>query len=194
MIYTLPKLEWFQHDCQPFEAVSMACLADITAAFVNVPAAWLGPPRKQLSAEQVEDRTAIIWNIPSSELETLLSKGRGSLWSPVSYLAGTGLKLHAQLSRKGDTGPYSLGVYVHLADITLPGQTLVSGRTTFSCTYDVQRIIPGEGPHTITGGTAALGGAGWANPSVLTASSPSDLEPHLVDGCLKLRFYVQKIM
>jgi hypothetical protein len=196
MIYTLPKLDWFQHDSQPFEVVSMACLAGINAVFDKVPKAWLGPPRKQLSAEELTKRTAIVWDIPEEELEALFSEEGASLWSDVSYLAGTGLQLSAVLYREDDAGPYSLGVYVHLDDHDLQGQKVASAPITFSCTYDVQRLVPGESqPHKILEESEALDGTnGWGITSVLTASSLADLEPHLVDGCLKLRLYVHKII
>jgi hypothetical protein len=195
MMCTLPKLDWFLHDCHPFEAISMACLAGITATFANVPEAWLGPPRKQLSAEELAQKTAIVWDIPMAELEALLSKGYGDLWSPTSYLAGAGLQLGVKLSREDSTGPYSLGVHVCLTDHTMHYQKLVAMPSTFSCTYVMERLVPGEAaPCKVSGGSEALKYNGQGNDSVLTASCVSDLEPHLVDGCLKLRLYVHKIM
>jgi hypothetical protein len=196
MIYALPKLDWFQHDCDSFETICMACLAGINAVFNDIPAAWLGPPRKQLSAKELAQRTAVVWDIPMAKLEALLSEGSGALWSSKSYVAGTGLRLCAKLHREDDAGPYSLGVYIHLADYTLEGQKLVPVPITFSCTYDVQRLVPGESqPHKILEESEALDGtSGWGISSVLTASSLTDLGPHLVDGCLKLRLYVHKIM
>ncbi len=34
---------------------------------------------------------------------------------------------------------------------------------------------------------------GWGIRSVFTAASPSDLEPHLVDGCLRLQATVKAL-
>jgi hypothetical protein len=195
MIYKLPELDWFIHDCNSVENVFMACLAGTTAASSNISQAWLLPPRKQLPAGELAKRATITWDIPEVQLAEWFAKNGGSLQSPPIYLAGTGVELHAKLSKQDKTGTYTLGVFLHLTDYTVQGDQLVAcGMLTITCT--LQRLVSaGSEAVKVSTFTLAMGDAwGFGHPSVLTASDPSDLKPHLVDGCLKLRAHISKIL
>jgi hypothetical protein len=197
MIYKLPKLDWFKHDCKPVENVFMAHLAGIKANASNQPEAWLGPPRKHLSGEELAKNSAIAWDIPEVKLAALFVKDGGSLYSPPTYLAGTGVQLEAQLARKDKRGPYTLGVFLRLADYTAQdGKHVVATRGMLSCTFTLQRLVPTKSePVEIATFTVATGnGSGYGKGPILTASEPTCLKPHLVDGCLKLRAHISKIM
>jgi hypothetical protein len=131
-----------------------------------------------------------------AELEALLSKGYGDLWSPVSYLAGTGLQLQLRASNYCRSAN-SIGYYIslHVDDYTLQGQQLVSAPVVLNLTYSVQRLAPGNAEALQLGefNVALMSGSGWGVTSVLEVSSPHVPEGYLVDGCLKLRAHVKKI-
>jgi hypothetical protein len=194
MIYTLPQLDWLRHNCS-FEAVVTACLTSVHPTGGKTPEAWLGPPRKQLPAQEVRRRSAIVWDVPLAELEELFADEDGYLVSPRSYLAGTGLTLCIYLDRVDVNDPFSLGLYLDLTDYTVQGRKLASVPTVLSCECTMQRLVPGTPePVEFSRFSVALKtDVGCGVTSVLTAFSVSDLEPHLVDGCLKLRAYIDKI-
>jgi hypothetical protein len=174
----------------------MACITGVEATSDDLPPAWLGPPRKQLSAEELARRSAIAWDIPFAALERLFARNGGSLYSRSVYLAGTELYLEVNLSREASTGPYSLHIYMGLDDCTLYGQTDEPLPRVLVCTCVMQYLAPGKSALQEIGtfSTALAEEAGRGYGWVFTASSPSDLVPHLVDGCLKLRAHIEKVM
>jgi hypothetical protein len=195
MIYRLPRLDWFEHDCRPVENAFMACLAPagINAYPYTVPMAWRGPPRKGLVGNELARRSTIAFDIPQDMLEQLFAGKWDFLWSPPIYLAGTGVRLCARLCKARD---YLLGVYLRLTEFAVEGHTVVPRPGMLTCTCTMEHLAPTQSkPVKFREFSQAMNGDSEGGFHVVfTLSGPSDLEPYLVDGCLKLRAQIKKFM
>jgi hypothetical protein len=143
-------------------------------------------------------RTSISWNIPRAELAALLEKRSfpAALHSAPVYLAGTGVQLCAQLECENGDAPYQLGVYTTTCSFQVAHTTTVPSAGLLSCTIHTQRVSTGHTqPLNVYRAAGTLGSShGWGLQKVYEISTPSDLEPHLVDGCLKLRLKIEPVL
>jgi hypothetical protein len=107
-------------------------------------------------------------------------------------MAGTGVQLLLQ-SEKEEGGKMSCGVYLQLADYAQHGFTLCSAG--LSCSFTTSRKVPGqEQMSVVLSESATLASRyGWGLRNVITASTPADLEPYLVDGYLRLKATIRLI-
>jgi hypothetical protein len=89
-----------------------------------------------------------------------------------------------------------LGIYVNLSDYRTGATSLASVPGILTCNYICYRLAPGKTePVIISQAKATLSSDNaWGKRDVLTLSAPSDLEQHLVDGCLKLRLRIEEVM
>jgi hypothetical protein len=131
--------------------------------------------------------------VPKAVLLELLGQKKETLYSPATYVGGTGVRL-SLWKYQGDS--VQLGVFVHLQTYELEGRNLTSEPSFLSCKYAVSRIAPDQSePVKVTSGTYTLTSKhGWGKREAIPASAPSDLEPYLVDGHLKLRLEIAELL
>jgi hypothetical protein len=184
-LYKLPHLVWFDGPFQQLACLNVAMGRGVWANITPYPPGWLKAPRKQLSPAILQQRIAIKWDVPKAELQALL-EGRASICcSPAVYAAGSGHQLNMSVSKK-EGGRTHLGAYLRTCDYKQHDTTLCTAAMAVSCLCVIEvghdprnRIKHVSKPYTMAGI-----GCGWR--SVLTAATPADLEPYLVDGCLRL--------
>jgi hypothetical protein len=194
--YALPKLGWFKCNEGQLQWVTLASMHSGAVEVNNssIPAAWLGPARKQLASAQ---RTALEWAVPHAELVAALGKKEPtSLYSQPVYSAGAAWKLDLRLSEAAPGGKRDVGVFLHPSSYS-HGATLVAPlHCAMTCGFTISRALPGQSQPKIIYGVdvvTVLLHRGWGRTSVFTVASPSDLEPHLVDGCLRLQATVKAL-
>jgi hypothetical protein len=163
----------------------------------GIPPGWLKPPRKQLPLTELERRCTITWNVPRADLQQLFTITAGQIQQQTSdkvYMAGTGVQLLLQ-SEKEAGGKTSYGIYLTVADYAQHGFTLCSARLGLSCNFTISRQVPGQQQMSVVLQDKATvsNSGGWGQPGLITASTPADLEPHLVDGQLKLKATIRPI-
>jgi hypothetical protein len=96
-------------------------------------------------------------------------------------------------TKRKEDGATAFGLYLGTASYRRHGTTLCLPSCGFSCQYLTQRQVNGQAqPRNISSGEATLTTQGWG-ADFITVSTPSDLEPYLVDGCLKLKATVTLI-
>jgi hypothetical protein len=190
---SLGKQGWFKFSGQVLDHFNSVILTRVFTGLTDVPPRWLKPARKQQDASELKRRCTITWNVPEADLHELLSAESSlQLTSSTVYIAGTGVHLMVQ-SEKVE-GKASYGVYLRLAGYVQHGFTLCSARLGLSCHFTISRQVPGqEQMSVVLLTTATVTSRGWGTASFITASTPADLEPHLVDGHLKLKATVSMI-
>jgi hypothetical protein len=189
---SLGKLAWFKFNgTAVLDFVNAAIPTGLFSGYQGIPPGWLKPARKQLPLPELEQRCTITWDVPRADLQSLLqAESYSRKTSHVLYVAGTGVRL----SLSASAGKKPFGVFLRLADFIQHGFTLCSARLGLSCQFTISRQVPGqEEPSVISHGDATVTADGWGIPSLITASTPADLEPHLVDGQLKLKAIVSMI-
>jgi hypothetical protein len=116
------------------------------------------------------------------------------LFSQPVYSAGSAWQLYIKIGEPQTKGRQrDVGVYMYPCEYW-QGRTQVARlRSPLACSFTISRSVPGQAePKRISGEEAAtLTAGGWGRGSIFEAASPSDLEPHLVGGCLKLQASVR---
>jgi hypothetical protein len=135
----------------------------------------------------MNQRSLITLSVPRANLEPLLSNSYDdSRNSVVRYQAGTGLQLQLHLTPSNRT--LKVGVYMRPCEYRQHGVALAPASQAFPCRFNIQRERPPPAkPESILSTTAVITAGGWGRPEELPVKTISDLEPYLVDGCLKLR-------
>jgi hypothetical protein len=157
----------------------------VWANITPYPPGWLEAPRKQLSPGVLHQRIAIKWDVPKAELQALL-EGRASICcSPAVYAAGSGHQLNMSVSKK-EGGRTHLCAYLRTCDYKQHETTLCTAAMAVSClcAFEVGHDPRYQAKLVSKPYTMAGIGCGWG--SVVAAATQTDLEPHLVDGCLRL--------
>jgi hypothetical protein len=109
------------------------------------------------------------------------------------YVSGTGVELLMQ-AHPMEGGKTGLGVYIRLASYGQHGIALCPARSGMSCHFTIQRQVPGQGQTLLLSqADATLTALGLGTPDIITSTTPADLEPDLVDGCLKLKATIRLI-
>jgi hypothetical protein len=144
----------------------------------------------------LEQRCIIQWGIPRAELEIMLASSAAGQDSKCSssaiYLAGTGIELLCESSRNGDATNF--GLFVGPTSYTQHGTVLCKASLGFPCSYSIDRQKPGQAEWVnVWNAEATLPQTGWGIAQALTATTPADLEPYLVDGCLKVKATISLI-
>jgi hypothetical protein len=153
----------------------------------GIPSAWLGPARNQLQPEELQKRTTINWNVPKVSLERLLSDFAVECRSPPKYVKGTGIQLWLSKGARQQAGPVGIGVYLTTCHYTQHGVVLAPPRQALTCHMEIRRWVPSKDEaELVTSDTATISSKGWGRPDIISANTPADLEPYLVDGCLRL--------
>jgi hypothetical protein len=124
-----------------------------------------------------------------------MASNSDTFYSSSIYVAGAGVQLGLSFNKADNSNECKMGVYVHLGTHHVGDIKLVELPCVLSLHYITARLVPSsEEPQEIRRASDTLTSKhGWGHPSVLTLSSPSDLDPHLVDGCLKLRLTIEGI-
>jgi hypothetical protein len=193
-IGALPKLSWFKCDEMKLHWVTVASMNGTEKLFNRgFPPAWLGPARKQLASATLAQRTAVQWAVPRAELEAAQGQeGMKQIFSPPVYSAGAAWQLLVQV-QKAEGGKRYVGVFVRPCSYSHGGTLVAPLRFPLACSYAISYAVPGQAqPKPVCGCDATLV-TGGGSLMVFTASSPSDLDSHLVDGCLRLQATVKAL-
>jgi hypothetical protein len=151
----------------------------------GIPKAWAAASRRQLLKP-----IAITWEIPKAELGKGLEKDSFKLGSSPVYVCGTGVHLTLEASRDRATGVVNFGVYTGLCSYSPPGfdEDLCDAASGLALHCNITRDVAGHSsPQRVTTPIKTFTKDGWGKSNAFTATTPADLEPYLVDGCLKLR-------
>jgi hypothetical protein len=187
----LPKMSWFKHDPDLLAVYSIAVLKNaMEGAEFDTPKGWSKPARQQLPPRVLELRTTINWAIPKADLESAFSKEEATLLrSLVMYAAGAGFCLLLELAPNEDEKCMLFSIYIEKVACKLPGtehRVSCIGAQLRQCEIRMEVMAP-PGPRyqvvshdECTTFQSSLGG------DLCKLSSISDLDQHLVDGCLKL--------
>ncbi len=88
-----------------------------------------------------------------------------------------------------------MGVFLSVSAYS-HGTTMVAPKCfTLACSFTISRAVPGlaQPMEFLERDAVALTSGGWGIRSVFSAASPSDLEPHLVDGYFMLQATVKAL-
>jgi hypothetical protein len=186
----LPKLGWFKCDENGLQWLAVAGSNDTTETMcgpTSIPPTWLGPARKQLASATLAQRTALQWAVPRAELEAALSReAKTIMYSPPVYSAGAAWYLIVEV-QKAKGGKHELCVYLQPCRYSHGATPVAPHVSPLACSFTISRAVPGQAqPKPVCETAAVTLFNGWGMRCVFTLASPSDLEPHLVDGCLKL--------
>jgi hypothetical protein len=152
----------------------------------DLPLGWSRMPREQLPEEELQECGTITWDVPKVEVEALLGGAVQDCHSPPQYLAGTGLHLVVKAVTQPD-GSTEVGVSLVPCDFEQHGVVLASASKALACQLKIQCAKPGQAEAvTVFSKTATYSKLGWGTAHLFTLTTPADLEPHLVEGHLKL--------
>jgi hypothetical protein len=190
-------MAWFKHSEGHLAWINTAVSTGVLDNLNRIPQGWLEAQRKQLDGMVLIERTVIEWDVPAADLQELLTgKGGGSLLSPAVYLAGTGFQLELLRKRQED-GRSHLGIYIVPCAYKQLGLQLCSAAEAVSCSFSIQRLTGATSePERVSGGViTVIGGGtdGFGHPDFITAATPNDLSPYLVNGSLMLRAGVRPV-
>jgi hypothetical protein len=196
----LYNLQWFKFNDSQLKWLNIALCSGLVAGSTRgIPVGWLRPKRQQLATSVLEQRCTITWEIPRAGLEAALYAGRfngGIFWnitSPPLYLAGTAIKYSMSIKRNVN-GATDYALYAHTAHYTQHDTTLCFASCDLSCNVVMQRQVPGQAQlHQVFSCQQTLTIDGRGRKAAITTTTPSDLEPYLVDGCLKLKATVRLV-
>jgi hypothetical protein len=163
----------------------VACITGTTPC-IAAPASWSSPPRKQLPPSVLQQRASIVWDIPKQDVLAMLGPRDISISSPATvYVSGTGVQLSLQYFAASS----SLGLFTRLVSYPMYGEVRTLSPSMLSCKYTITRLVANKPqPLVLHQATGTLHSCSeWGISKMLAITSASDLEPHLVDGCLKLR-------
>jgi hypothetical protein len=149
-----------------------------------IPEAWTAWHRRQL-----KDQVIISWNIPMAELGRALQQDSFYLGSSPAYVCGTGVQLTLQSWKDETTGATEFGIFTGLCSYSPPGfdEDLCDAAPGLALHTSMTRDVAGHSsPQQIAMFNKTFNKMGFGS-HVFTASTPTDLEPHLVDRCLKLK-------
>jgi hypothetical protein len=199
-LYKLPNMGWFKHSEGHLALINVAASTGVFNGTGAVPQGWLMARRKKLERSTLELRTAINWALREAELQALLQKEEGgTLRSPARYLAGTGFQLVLQNSKQ-EAGPSRLGIYIVPCAYEPLGREVWSGQVcsaavAASWNYSIQRLTgaTNEPEQVAAGPYTATPESGFGRLDFITATTPDDLLPYLVNGQLKLRATIQPV-
>jgi hypothetical protein len=169
-------LEWF----------NVALASKTPHAARGLPATWAAPDRKQLERPS----TCITWDVPKAELGRYLEDISYRLRSPPVYMSGTGVQLLLVCRNDGDTGSKEFLLGVVLCSYSPPGLAweLCDVASGLTCDVRITRDATGNNsPQEVDSFVNTLSSRRGFVGRAVTAATPADLEPYLVDGCLKLR-------
>jgi hypothetical protein len=194
LLYALPKLGWLKCNKTKLQWVTLGLMTDTlrteeqSSPASHIPPAWLGPARKQLPSDTLARRTALEWVVPRAKLVTALGKEKvAELYSPPVYNSGSALQLYIQVSEAQEGGHRDMGVHILPCDYKHGFMLVAPVHCPLICSCSISHCAPGHEMAEIANDTVTLPAVGWGDSSAFTVASPSDLEPHLVNGCLKLQ-------
>jgi hypothetical protein len=155
----------------------------------DIPLAWVGAARKQLSAAALRQRGTINWDVPRAELNDIMRSYCTSLRSPPLYLAGSALQLLLQGTTQTN-GSCKFGAFMVPCDYKQHG-VLLARSPAPGCDFEIRRQKLGPNKalasdEYVVSASATLSMSGWGTREAFSVTTPADLEPHLVDGYLKL--------
>jgi hypothetical protein len=133
--------------------------------------------------------------VRTAEVEALLNTEGALLESSAVYLAGNGYQLALQCCKKED-GRSHVGVFICPCAYKKLGWQLCPAADIVCCRFSIERLMDsGNKTQAVMKDsvTAVGAGSGFGCPDLIIASSPDDLAPYLVDGCLKLRATIQPV-
>ncbi len=159
----------------------------------DLPPAWIGPARPQLDSEELARRTKLTLSVPRAELEAALLKVEGvtfgsSTHEKVRYSSGSLIRLVVAVSQAEAGRPRE--VMASLQTRRFQGLPVYSQVACNVAIYQLRSDSNNPRVPIMDGVRLLSPEAEWCGP-IFTASSPSDLEPHLVDGCLRLEASVK---
>jgi hypothetical protein len=188
-----PTFEWFPTDGVDLDWWEGALRTKVFKGRAAIPPAWVGRARKQLAVKELQRRTTLSWDVPKADLEALLGQECEILRSQPTYLKGTGcqLKLEGKLQQDGSS---MIGVFLMPCKYEQHSVVLAPASPALTCRMEIKHQLPDSAkPETMLSTTATVSSNGWGLAEVIIATTPADLEPYLVDGCLKLRATVNLI-
>jgi hypothetical protein len=185
-IYQLPQEGWFKDTDEQLACINMAISTGVLNGLSRVPGGWLKGQRKQLSPDLLEQRTTISWDVPAADLHALLEEEEDSLASHAVYLGGTAFRLMLITNSKERRVEYLMAVFC-TADYYQNHELLCPGAKATCCDFSIEQLGPaGRPPKQESSGMYTSCRLGWFC-NVVKASTPADLAPFLVDGCLRIK-------
>jgi hypothetical protein len=168
--------------------VATSTIAGTPVSANLVPPAWLQPPRKA-----VEHANVIKWDVPRARLVDAMSNPASthSEKAPPVYLSATGVQLALNVRKiAGEPNTTHFDVFIGLCDYIPPGMssplcTATAAGLPVSVTITHQ-LPEGRQPAQFDNQSVTLSTEIGVGSRVFSAGDRLDLEPHLVDGCLKL--------
>jgi hypothetical protein len=93
---------WFKvNGTDDLDYMNVAIPAGVFRGLENIPPGWLKPARKQLPADELDERFVITWDVPAADLQSLFRATRvGQQTSSTLYMAGTGVHLQLQTEKE----------------------------------------------------------------------------------------------
>jgi hypothetical protein len=185
----LPLLPWFRHYKRELDWFCVAAAKNQMQGDKKLPQGWTKPQRQQVNPQAMDRICSITWDVPQAELEAALSQSKfTSLQSPPVYTAGSGWQLALQVGPVEDSKPRPIGVYFQDCIYECQGEKVAPKTEVIQVDFTITHQPPGSANlRTVRKESATLtSGVGWGQLDVFKASSLSDLQPHLVDGHLKL--------
>jgi hypothetical protein len=187
----LHLLPWFQFKKRQLDWFCVAAANGLLRGNNECPPGWTKPPRQQLDAFRMatDQEYTITWDVPQSELEQALSSQETTqLHSSVLYAAGSGWQLQLRVEKEEGSKPRGIGVFLTKCSYECQGEEIAPEAGVTQVKFTITHQPPGPARRrTVVGDSPTLVHPfGWGLRGAFKASSMSDLQPHLIDGYLKL--------
>jgi hypothetical protein len=141
-----------------------------------------------------DQRYTITWDVPQSELEEALNtQGTTHLYSTAVYAAGCVWRLQLIVKEAQGSQPRDIGVFFSPSSYKCQGQEVVPENEVTQVKYTLTHQPPGGARHSTLAEYSLTLQCALGLAQAFKASSMADLQPHLCDGCLKLRATFQVI-
>ncbi|KAL6764963.1 hypothetical protein V8C86DRAFT_3083545 [Haematococcus lacustris] len=188
--------------CSQTNKQQLSCLVRVQHLSPGVlntpPPAWAAPPRKQLGAAEVLQRTTIRWDVPQQQLAALLAREylTVEVASQPVYHAGCGWRLHLNQCKEdaeeeGEPS-FTLGcwgelcTYANCEGHPLGARLLHGAPIKFAINKDADSGVKlAASPHSMSGAwvTHSYGYKSFLEKSI---NKTVDLVPFLINGCLQI--------
>ncbi len=185
-------LPWWCHSKEEMQRFAASGWQEDSEGACGIPAAWLAPPRQQLSCHELRQRTTITSAVPREELEDTLNDPESSyLFSPPVYFAGSSAALGLEIAKAdGAKSLRQACAYLCTSAYELDGEEehiVVPRDTPFALSgYTIFRSMPDDPVAALTVSDKQQLVQEYTDNDPKFSLDPSQLDQELVRGHLVL--------
>jgi hypothetical protein len=151
------------------------------------PSGWIKPARRNNFDIRTARHHIINWDVPRAVLEDSLSVcSPRSIHSPSVYAYGTGFQITIRIGMAHGDKPRDIGIYFSNCSYMCRGVKVAPTQNVVPIEFSLRHHPPGTSHPCIILDARVMMDSDWGRARVFNAVSISDVQPHLVDGVLRL--------